>query len=161
MNKTQFIEYLEEPDLLNDEANKELMELLEEFPYFQTARMLLVKGLHNSGNIKYENQLKLAAAHITDRSKLFSLINFKPDSETLKQREVLAVEKSKLEEEAKRAEELKQQKLEQEQIAKLEEEKKKQQEEAKRAEELKQQKLEQERIAKLEEEKKKQQEEDK
>lgn len=47
---------------------------MEEFPYFQSARALHLKGLYNQNSFKYNSELKVTAAHTTDRSVLFEFI---------------------------------------------------------------------------------------
>ena len=75
MKRYQFIEYINYPERLNEQSLTELKRLVEEYPYFQAARMLLVKNLHLTDDIGFDNELKITAAHITDRKKLFFLIN--------------------------------------------------------------------------------------
>lgn len=74
MNRTQFVSYLENPDNLSGSDVVMISELLKNFPYFQTAHMLYAKSLHNQNSIHYNNQLKIAAAFVTDRKKLHRLI---------------------------------------------------------------------------------------
>ena len=52
----------------------ELKTIVEEFPYFQTARALYLKGLKNQDSFKYNNELKVTAAFTTDRTVLFNYI---------------------------------------------------------------------------------------
>ena len=47
---------------------------LDEFPYFQSARALRLKGLYNQNSFKYNYALKVTAAHTTDRTVLFDFI---------------------------------------------------------------------------------------
>jgi hypothetical protein len=75
MKRQQFIEYIQNPDILNEQSLSELKEALEEFPYFQAARMLWIKNLHLLDHISLNNELKITAAHIADRKKLFFLLN--------------------------------------------------------------------------------------
>ncbi|MCL2072442.1 MAG: hypothetical protein FWH18_00820 [Marinilabiliaceae bacterium] len=75
MKRNQFIEYINYPNRLNEQSLNELTKLVEDYPYFQAARMLLVKNLHLLDDIGYNNELKITAAHINDRKKLFFLIN--------------------------------------------------------------------------------------
>ena len=74
MNREEFIYYLNHPAILGEKSILEMHELLNEFPYFQTAHLLLLKNLHNLENIKFSNQLKISAAHITNREILYYLI---------------------------------------------------------------------------------------
>ena len=61
--------------LSSDTAN--LDSILLQYPYFQSGQLLLAKGLLNIDSIRYNRQLKRAAAYSLDRKKLFRLITFK------------------------------------------------------------------------------------
>lgn len=74
MNRQQFIDFIEHPASLNRENIPLLMDLAKQFPYCQTAQLLLAKCLHNQKNIHYNNQLKIAAAYAIDRKILYHLI---------------------------------------------------------------------------------------
>src|SRR4051812_7600901 len=74
MNRVQFISYLDHPDKLSGEDSRLLTGLLKNFPYFQTAHLLLAKSLHNQNSIDYNNQLKITAAYATDRKVLHQFI---------------------------------------------------------------------------------------
>lgn len=75
MNRDKFIEYLNRPETLDLENLEELRGVLQEYPYFQTAHMLLVKTLSNTKDMRFGNQLKISAAHIGNRHVLFNLVN--------------------------------------------------------------------------------------
>ncbi len=75
MNKDQFHQYMKYPEQLNADSLVELEDLVAEYPYFQTARMLFVKNLKNIDNIRFNRQLKYAAAYINNRQFLFGLLN--------------------------------------------------------------------------------------
>ena len=74
MNLEQFNSFLNSPAALNAQSLPLLTELVKEYPYFQTAQILLAKNLHNEKNIRYNAQLKIAAAYSADRKKLYELI---------------------------------------------------------------------------------------
>ena len=74
MNATQFIEYLENPSAISESATAELGDLITQFPYFQSARLLHLKGLHQNKSIEYPKALKVTAAYASDRKKLYELI---------------------------------------------------------------------------------------
>jgi hypothetical protein len=74
MNATQFINYLENPSTLSESSTAELASLIDEFPYFQSAHMLHLKGLHKYNSIEYPKAIKTAAAYVSDRKKLYELI---------------------------------------------------------------------------------------
>jgi hypothetical protein len=52
----------------------EVKELLDLFPWFNSAHLLLLKGLHNTGDIKFENQLKQSSIYIADREVLYYML---------------------------------------------------------------------------------------
>ena len=63
---------------VNRQMLGEVYELIDIFPYFQSAHMLLLKGLQNNADVKLENQLRLSAIHIADREVLYYLLKSKP-----------------------------------------------------------------------------------
>jgi len=75
MNREEFLKYLESPGQLDNRSILEMHELLNEFPYFQTAHLMLLKNLHVLGNIKFDSQLKKSAAYIGNRSVLYYLLH--------------------------------------------------------------------------------------
>lgn len=75
MNRDEFLKYLEHPGQLDKRSILEIHELLNEFPYFQTAHMMLLKNLYILGNIKFDRQLRKSAAYIGDRSVLYYLLH--------------------------------------------------------------------------------------
>jgi hypothetical protein len=71
---TNLIEYIHAPQNITGETVAVIDGLLLEFPYYQTAQLLLTKGLLNTDSIRYNQQLKKAAAYSLDRGRLFTLI---------------------------------------------------------------------------------------
>jgi hypothetical protein len=67
-------QHIQDPQKITGEDVATLDNLLHEFPYFQTAQLLLAKGLLNTDSIRYNRQLKKAAAYSLDRKQLFKLI---------------------------------------------------------------------------------------
>jgi hypothetical protein len=59
----------------------EVYELVDLFPYFQSAHMLLLKGLKDNDDVKFEKQLRSSAVHIADREVLYYLLNTEKPSE--------------------------------------------------------------------------------
>ncbi len=74
MNSQTFTYLLENPDAITVAQTKEIRELLGEFPYFQSAHALYLKGLKSQGSFTYNKALKVTAAHTTDRTVLFDYI---------------------------------------------------------------------------------------
>ena len=74
MNLTEYTDLLNKPNIINDKKSSSLKIVLDEFPYFQSARALYLKGLYKNESITYNNNLKITAAYTTDRSVLFDFI---------------------------------------------------------------------------------------
>ncbi len=68
---------IEKPLLLSNEDIKQLEDILEVYPYFQTAHLLHAKALKNTNSIKFEKILPLKAVYVSDREKLYDLIQLK------------------------------------------------------------------------------------
>lgn len=78
MNVTDFIHILQNSNaILSPKQTRELEDIIEEYPYFQAARALHLKGLKNLDSYKYNNALKVTAAYTTDRDVLFDYITSK------------------------------------------------------------------------------------
>jgi hypothetical protein len=75
MNRDNIIKYIRQPGKLDQETLPEIEELLNTFPYFQTAYLLHVKNHHNIKSLKFNDSLKAASARIGDRSILYHLIH--------------------------------------------------------------------------------------
>lgn len=79
MNKTEFTYAIENPDSIKAEQIISLQGIIQEFPYFQSARIILTKAFLNAENIGFEQELKKTAAYVRDRKKLHQLL-FAPSS---------------------------------------------------------------------------------
>ena len=84
MNIEIYKNLLSDPDLLKDEQISELKNIIGDYPYFQSARALYLKGLKNQESFKYNNELKITAAFTSDRSVLFDFITSNIIQEKLK-----------------------------------------------------------------------------
>ena len=74
MNVTDYTFLINKPDAITEKQTESLTHVLEDFPYFQSARALRLKGLYNQNSFKYNHALKVTAAHTTDRTVLFDFI---------------------------------------------------------------------------------------
>ena len=75
MNSTDYVSIINKPDTMYHEKQIEALEkVIAEFPYFQSARALQLKGLYSQNSFKYNTALKNTAAHSVDRSVLFDFI---------------------------------------------------------------------------------------
>ena len=75
MNVQDFTYLLQNPDeVVSPVQTNQLEDVLAEYPYFQAARAMHLKGLKNLNSFKYNNALKLTAAYTADRDILFDFI---------------------------------------------------------------------------------------
>jgi len=93
MNQNQFISYLSDPSQLDKSSLEELDELIKEYPYFQSARILFSINLLNESNIRYDSELKATAINAGNRVVLKKHIDKalkwkKSDSQEIAQQEI-------------------------------------------------------------------------
>ena len=62
------------PERLNKETLYDLRSLLALYPYYQPARILLLKNLFLLHDSTFDEELRRAAVYITDRKILFDLV---------------------------------------------------------------------------------------
>ena len=74
MNNTDFTNILQHPQNITRQQTEAVKSIINEFPYFQSARALYLKGLKNQSSFKYNQELKTTAAYTADRSILFDFI---------------------------------------------------------------------------------------
>jgi len=74
LNISDYTYLINKPDAINERQSIALEKIMEEFPYFQSARVLRLKHLYNQDSFKYNYALKVASAFTTDRSILFDFI---------------------------------------------------------------------------------------
>jgi len=74
MNTEDFTILTANPNTVTKEQVIFLEAILEEFPYFQIAHAIRLKGLKTQRNFKYNNTLKKVAAYTTNRTVLFDFI---------------------------------------------------------------------------------------
>jgi uncharacterized protein (UPF0147 family) len=75
MNVSDFTYLLQYPEkVVSPIQTNQLDDILDEFPYFQAARAIQLKGLKNLNSFKYNSALKNTAAYTADREVLFDFI---------------------------------------------------------------------------------------
>lgn len=67
-------QYIEHPETLSRETLYELRALTARHPYYQPARLLLLKNLFLLHDSSFDEELRRASVCITDRKKLFELV---------------------------------------------------------------------------------------
>ncbi|WP_298545168.1 hypothetical protein [uncultured Aquimarina sp.] len=77
MNTKELTYLFQKPSSINKEQTENLERIIREFPYFQSVRALILKGLKDDESFRYNQELKTTAAHTTDRGVLFDFITSK------------------------------------------------------------------------------------
>ena len=70
----ELVELIEHPERLDRDTLYELRSLLALYPYFQTARLLMLQNLYLLHDSSFDEELRRAAIYITDRRVLFQMI---------------------------------------------------------------------------------------
>ncbi len=81
MTRDQLLRYVNDPSALNERTLGELKEILDEYPYFQSAQLLYVRNLQQEHNFRFAGQLKTCAVYAADRAILFHLLNSSPSKQ--------------------------------------------------------------------------------
>ncbi|WP_158848015.1 hypothetical protein [Algibacter sp. L1A34] len=74
MNRTDFTYLLQNPHAITHNQTEAIKSILDQYPYFQSARAIHLKGLKDQSSLEYNQALKTTAAYTTDRSILFDFI---------------------------------------------------------------------------------------
>ncbi|MDR0430951.1 MAG: hypothetical protein LBH58_10800 [Tannerellaceae bacterium] len=74
MEAATLYQLMGKPSQLTRETLPGLRQLVEDYPYFQSARILYLKNLAILSDISFASELKKMAIYIPDRKKLFTLI---------------------------------------------------------------------------------------
>jgi hypothetical protein len=80
MNRTDFLGLIGGNSPIDRQIMAELNELITVYPYFQTAHLLLLKALKDNQDIRFDNQLRNSAIHISDREVLYNLLKITPET---------------------------------------------------------------------------------
>ena len=81
---------IENPYRMHKGESIYISNILEKFPYFQTAHILFSKALQNTKSIRFKSQLKKAAIYTGDRNLLYDIISQQEDSNILKNKTITA-----------------------------------------------------------------------
>ncbi len=74
MDLNRFIQVLNNPNEMSNNDTFIIEDIVNEFPFFQAARALHLKGLKNQNSFRYNEVLKTTAVYTADRSILFNFI---------------------------------------------------------------------------------------
>jgi hypothetical protein len=100
--KEKYTHWIQQPNSLNREDSDSLKELVENYPFCQTSRLLYLKSLQNINSIHFNQTLKVTAAHAGDRHQLFHLLTDKKvKAEEIKPKKIDKVDLKNTEETSK------------------------------------------------------------
>ena len=74
MNATQYVYLLNNPSAVNSIHGVFLDKIIQQFPFFQSARAVRLKNLYIQDSFHYNQFLRATAAYTTDRNVLFEFI---------------------------------------------------------------------------------------
>jgi len=95
MKQSEFNNILNQPNKIDQTITGKLENVIKAHPYFQSARILYLKGLQNQESFKFNDTLKKTAAYVSDRSVLFDYIITKKEAPSLDDKtDILTLHKS-------------------------------------------------------------------
>ena len=74
MQTEELIKFVNQPQKLETEAIGELLKMEQEYPFFQTAKLLILKYTYIADKAGYQSRLENVAPYVTDRRILYELI---------------------------------------------------------------------------------------
>lgn len=74
ISREQLIQFIEKPGSLREQTIGALREIVDEFPYFQSAQLLYTCNLLMQDNYRYSGYLKTCSVYATDRTVLYQLL---------------------------------------------------------------------------------------
>lgn len=75
MKSEKLAEWIRHPEKIGADGLREIEELVNRYPFFQTARILYLKVLYLQAGSRFRNELKAGTVHITDHKQLFRYLN--------------------------------------------------------------------------------------
>ncbi len=82
MNRNEFNRFIKGTDIPGQGDLEGLRELTGLFPWFHSAHMLLLRGLKENSDIRFDNQLKTSALSVADREVLYHYLFFPSEAGT-------------------------------------------------------------------------------
>jgi hypothetical protein len=74
MHKEEILTYIRHPERLTRESLNPILRVTEQYPYFQTARLLAVKNRFLIGDEGWQKEMETAGSFVADRRVLYDLI---------------------------------------------------------------------------------------
>jgi hypothetical protein len=79
MNRNEFNRFIAGIDTPGPGDMERLRELIDLFPWFHSAHLLLLRGLKDNSDIRFESQLKASALSVNDREVLYHYLFLSPE----------------------------------------------------------------------------------
>ncbi len=83
MNRNEFNRFIAGIDLPGPGDLEGLRELTALFPWFHSAHLILLRGLKENSDIRFDSQLKASALSVSDREVLYHYLFFSPPEDCL------------------------------------------------------------------------------
>lgn len=74
MDQSLLQDWVRNTNKMDRNSHRELKLLIDKYPYFQAAHLLLLKNLHDNQSIRFREELRNSSLYIPDRRQLFLLI---------------------------------------------------------------------------------------
>jgi hypothetical protein len=74
MTKEELTTWMKHPETLQEKQVTELREMCDVYPYFSITRMLWLKSLQNTHDVRFERETRRTATYCFDRRKLYYLL---------------------------------------------------------------------------------------
>lgn len=73
----QAIDYIRQPDAIDNQSLEHLINVVEKYPYYHAARILMLRAMYQAHDSRFDKQLKLAAVYLPSRMTLFKMFEGK------------------------------------------------------------------------------------
>ena len=77
MKKEVLFNYMQKPLLRGNESISNMEEIIDKYPYFQTAHLLFIKFLFDNEDLRFSKQTSYSSYIISDRGRLRNLLKIK------------------------------------------------------------------------------------
>lgn len=75
MKPSVLYQLIKDKSALDEVSTSDLQNIILQYPYFQTAKVLLLKKMKLDESLAFNRELKKAAVYIADRAKLYAFLN--------------------------------------------------------------------------------------
>ncbi|MCT4601565.1 MAG: hypothetical protein N4A59_01515 [Marinifilum sp.] len=98
MEQSRIQDWVKDSKTMDKYSHRELKYLVEKYPFFEVAHLLLLKNLNDSQSIRFKEELRNSTLHISDRRQLYLLLNDRLKLTPFGKRKIVESEPEKTEE---------------------------------------------------------------